>query len=165
MGSSAVDKSRKQEEEKSSMDFKSASGRRPTFTGKAKIGGGASTEQTGPTYDFGVKYKTIAPDDAKKGSQEGKNADAGEGQTEVRKDKRKINQEKTRFGAKDVALDDQDLDEGFEIVKDPNAKRRQQRANRTREDDDFSRKTEGERKDAAIKRGGAFGNLGGEGSD
>lgn len=50
-------------------------------------------------------------------------------------------------------------------MKDPNQKRRQQRANRTREDDDFSRKAEGERKDAAIKRGGAFGNLGGNESD
>lgn len=68
MGSTAVDKNRKQEEEKS-MDFKAATGRRPTFTGKAKIGGGASTEQTGPNiqYDFGVKYKSNAPDDAKKG--------------------------------------------------------------------------------------------------
>lgn len=115
-------------------------------------------------YDFGVKYKTNGPDDGRKGQQDGKKGDGGDGHTEVRKDKRKINQ--GRFGGKDAALDDQDLDEGFEIVKDPNQKRRQQRAtNRNRDDDDFSRKNDGDRKDPAIKRGGAFGNLGGKDSD
>lgn len=70
MGSTAVDKNRKEEEK--SIEIK-PSGQRPRFTGKAKIGGGASTEQTGPNiqYDFGVKYKTTnGPDDAKKGQQD-----------------------------------------------------------------------------------------------
>jgi hypothetical protein len=66
MGSTAVDKKRNEEEK--SAEIKTT-GRRPMFTGKAKIGGGASTEQTGPNiqYDFGVKYKTAGgPEDAKK---------------------------------------------------------------------------------------------------
>lgn len=44
-GSSALDRNRKEEEK--SVEFK-PTGRKPTFTGKAKIGGGAPTEQTGP---------------------------------------------------------------------------------------------------------------------
>lgn len=42
MGSTAVAKDRKQEEEKSA-EIKTT-GRRPMFTGKAKIGGGATAE-------------------------------------------------------------------------------------------------------------------------
>ena len=129
------------------------------FTGKAKIGGGSTAEQTGPNiqYDFGVKYKTAAgPEDAKKGPQDKKTEG---GQTEIRKDKRKIHQDKGRFG-NNAPLEDQDLDEGFEIVRDPNVKRRQQRMNRNREEEDFSRKDEGEKKESTIKKGGAFGNLG-----
>lgn len=95
MGSTAVDRNRKEEEK--SAEFKTT-GRRPMFTGKAKIGGGSTAEQTGPNiqYDFGVKYKTAAgPEDAKKGPQD-KNTEGG--QTEIRKDKRKIHQDKGRFG-------------------------------------------------------------------
>lgn len=95
MGSTAVDRNRKEEEK--SAEFKTT-GRRPMFTGKAKIGGVSTAEQTGPNiqYDFGVKYKTAAgPEDAKKGPQD-KNTEGG--QTEIRKDKRKIHQDKGRFG-------------------------------------------------------------------
>lgn len=72
MGSTAVDKSKKEEEKSNASEIK-MTGKRPMFTGKAKIGGGAtsSNEQTGTNvqYDFGVKYKTqhTGTDDGKKG--------------------------------------------------------------------------------------------------
>ena len=94
MGSTAVDKSKKEEEKSNAGEIK-MTGRRPMFTGKAKIGGGAtsSNDQAGTNvqYDFGVKYKTqhTGPDDGKKGE---KNADGEEkinGNNDVvKKDKR-----------------------------------------------------------------------------
>tara|TARA_B100000780_G_C20800670_1_gene317990 strand:+ start:190 stop:342 length:153 start_codon:yes stop_codon:yes gene_type:complete len=50
-------------------------------------------------------------------------------------------------------------------VRDPKQKRLDQRANRVRENEDFTRKAEVDKTEPVIKRGGAFGNLGGNESD
>ena len=97
---------------------------RPRFFGKAKIGGGEQKQMTGTNiaYDFGVKYKSEHTDGKKPQDREKKD----EGNTiEVRKDKRRTNQDKgASFKERKEGLDQDDLDDGFEIVRDPNAKRR-----------------------------------------
>jgi len=135
--SSTAVASRKFEEEKE----KDKPAERPRFFGKAKIGGGGESKQTtgqNIQYDFGVKFagqnkdKGIA-DGGKKSQDRKDEKDQG---MEVRKDKRRINQDKGRFGAKDQGLDDQELEEGFEVVNDRNQKRRQHRVMaRTRDED------------------------------
>jgi len=91
-----VAKTKKFEEEKE--EKKPAE--RPKFFGKAKIGGGEQNKETtgqNITYDFGVKYKTENKDGDRKNYDK-----KDENSTEVRKDKRRINNEKgQRFGAKD----------------------------------------------------------------
>lgn len=110
-------------------------------------------------YDFGVKYKSDLPD---RKPQE-KNED-GMQATETRKDKRRINHDKTRFEDKPQGgvLDTQDIDDGFEIVRNPAQKRRtnQQRQFNRGKDLDSEQKRDGDA--PVIKRGGAFGNLGGD---
>ena len=162
MGSSAVDRSKKEEEKSNAGEMK-MNFKRPMFTGKAKIGGGAtsSTEQTGPNvqYDFGVKYKTQNTDDSKKGDRKPEGEDNAAGANDVvKKDKRHTKQGRN-FNREAVALDDQDLDDGFEMVTNKTQTRRNnQRAQRNRDEDDFSRRKE-DVGGPVLKKGGAFGNL------
>lgn len=79
----------------------------------------------------------------------------------MRKDKRKINQDRRTFD-QDKAFNEQDLeDEGFRMT---NTNRRQQRGlggggfNR-RDDEDSFAKADNEPKSSQLKRGGAFGNM------
>lgn len=128
---------RKHEEEK---EEKSKPAERPRFFGKAKIGGGGESKQTTGTniqYDFGVKFAGQNKDkNEKDGGKREKRDDGHKDEPEVRKDKRRINQDKGRFGAKDQGLDDQDLEDGFEVVNDRNQKRRQQRVQARTLDED-----------------------------
>lgn len=62
MGSTAVEKNKRQEEEKEKEKepmFKST-GVRPKFTGRVKIGGGETQQNTGSNtlYSMDVKYKS-----------------------------------------------------------------------------------------------------------
>lgn len=66
-------------------------------------------------YDFGVKYKSDNPEGVKKVQDKKEEG----GMTEVRKDKRRIREEKTRFEDKPQGLDEGADDEGFEIVRNP----------------------------------------------
>lgn len=126
MGSTAVEKNKRQEEEKEKEKepmFKST-GVRPTFTGRVKIGGGDTKQSTGSNtlYSMEMKYKPENAEGAKTGEEKNK----FDGQTtEVRKDKRRINQDRKTFD-QDKAFNDQDLeDEGFKMTVDRNVIRRQ----------------------------------------
>lgn len=82
----------------------------------------------------------------------------------VKKEKRKIKNEGNRFDKKEQqALVEEDIDEGFEIVRDKNQHRRQQRVIARTEDKDGEQKRNDD--GFKMKRGGAFGNLGGGGDD
>lgn len=90
------------------------------------VGANNNTPITGQNtmYDFGVKYKSEIPEGAKKPSE--RKEDGQFTNTEVRKDKRRINQDKGRFDEKTQGIDN-DSDDGFEIVRNPNQKRQQRR--------------------------------------
>lgn len=112
-------------------------------------------------YDFGVKYKSDFPD---KKPQE--KIEDGMQVTETRKDKRRINHDKTRFDenkpAQSGLIDAQDIDDGFQIVRNPAQQRRtnqQRQFNRNKDLDSEKRDGEGP---SVIKRGGVFGNIGGD---
>ena len=100
-----------------------------------------------------MKYKSENKDGDRKNHDK-----KDENSTEVRKDKRRINQEKgQRFGAKDQGLDDQDIDEGFEIVKDKNKARRQHRVEARTRDEDGEQKKDDDFRPAAKR--GVFNNM------
>jgi hypothetical protein len=127
MGSTAVDKSKKEEEKSNTGEIK-MSGKRPMFHGKAKIGGGAtsSTEQTGSNiqYDFGVKYKTQNTDDSKKGDRKTEGDDKTTGANDVvKKDKRHTKQGRN-FNKEPVILDENEVDDGFTVVTNKTESRR-----------------------------------------
>lgn len=169
LGSTPVQKNvKKFEEEKEKEKPKGP----PKFfnANKGKNVGANNTPSTGQNimYDFGVKYKSDNPEGGKKPLDK---KEDGQNTTEVRKDKRRINQDKGRFDEKPQGLDN-DSDDGFEIVRNPNQKRRQQRQfNRAqdldsglqrREDDGPRTQQKGGEQQAPLKKGGAFGNIGGD---
>lgn len=97
--------------------------------------GDEKVENTGVTtsYGFKVSYKTEHPDgprkDKKKDGEEATEA-TGE-QPEVRKDRRNVHRDndKRRVGNRDEegSPEGNDVDEGFEVVKDKDAARRRAR--------------------------------------
>ena len=100
MNSSSTNLGRSKDKEEEKQEEKKPA-ERPRFFGKAKIGGGEAKQNTGTNiaYDFGVKYKSEHTDSKKPQDKEKK--DDGN-TTEVRKDKRRINQDKgARFGQRD----------------------------------------------------------------